>query len=179
MEKAREVFDRADKVLKRKEDKAERVVLLEAWRELEREHGTAETQKTVVDKMPKPVKKRRRVVDDNGEPAGWEEYYDYIFPDDETDRPNFKLLDIAHQWKAKMAALGAGLGDSDEEDEDGSEDDENEGGQEDADGAREGGNDVGGPSGSKWERDGDSDEEGPSRKRLRTEGSPDESIDEE
>ncbi|KAJ3048483.1 Crooked neck-like protein 1 [Rhizophlyctis rosea] len=169
MSKAREVFERADKALKRKEDKAERVVLLEAWRELEREHGTAETQKKVVEKMPKPVKKRRRVVDENGEAAGWEEYYDYIFPDDESDRPNFKLLDMAHQWKAKMAAMGAKMGDSDEDDDDDDEEDDEEEGDGDVE---MGGNGVGGSSGSRWEKDGDSDEEeGPSRKRLRTEGS--------
>ena len=31
--------------------------------------------------------------------AGWEEYYDYIFPDDEANQPNFKLLQMARMWK--------------------------------------------------------------------------------
>lgn len=31
--------------------------------------------------------------------AGWEEYYDYIFPDDEANMPNFKLLQMARNWK--------------------------------------------------------------------------------
>lgn len=31
--------------------------------------------------------------------AGWEEYYDYLFPDDEANRPNFKLLQMARMWK--------------------------------------------------------------------------------
>jgi len=33
--------------------------------------------------------------------AGWEEYYDYIFPDDEANMPNFKLLQMARLWKKK------------------------------------------------------------------------------
>ena len=31
--------------------------------------------------------------------AGWEEYYDYIFPDDESAQPNLKLLAMAKMWK--------------------------------------------------------------------------------
>ena len=31
--------------------------------------------------------------------AGWEEFYDYIFPDDEANMPNFKLLQMARLWK--------------------------------------------------------------------------------
>ena len=31
--------------------------------------------------------------------AGWEEYYDYIFPDDEGAKPNLKLLSMAKKWK--------------------------------------------------------------------------------
>ena len=35
--------------------------------------------------------------------AGWEEYYDYIFPDDEANMPNFKLLQMARNWKKQKA----------------------------------------------------------------------------
>ena len=31
--------------------------------------------------------------------AGWEEYYDYIFPDEEAAQPNLKLLAMAKKWK--------------------------------------------------------------------------------
>lgn len=34
--------------------------------------------------------------------AGWEEYYDYIFPEDEAAQPNLKLLAMAKQWKIKQ-----------------------------------------------------------------------------
>lgn len=33
--------------------------------------------------------------------AGWEEYFDYIFPDEETAKPNLKLLALAKKWKEK------------------------------------------------------------------------------
>jgi hypothetical protein len=34
--------------------------------------------------------------------AGWEEYFDYIFPDDESAQPNLKLLAMAKMWKKKQ-----------------------------------------------------------------------------
>jgi crooked neck len=76
-----------------------------------------ETRERVSRKMPKVVKKRRRVEDEAGaQTATWEEYYDYIFPDDEVDKPNFKLLQMAHEWKAKMAAMQAANGGAEEAD---------------------------------------------------------------
>lgn len=64
-------------------------------------------------KLPKRVKKRRKtkvinqqtgeeVTDEN---AGWEEYYDYIFPDDEKDqqKKSLKILELAHKWKKGAA----------------------------------------------------------------------------
>ena len=30
--------------------------------------------------------------------AGWEEYYDYIFPDDESNQPHLRLLEMAKKW---------------------------------------------------------------------------------
>ena len=35
--------------------------------------------------------------------VGWEEYYDYIFPDDQSVQPNLKLLAMAKQWKTTGA----------------------------------------------------------------------------
>ncbi|KAJ3290035.1 Crooked neck-like protein 1 [Borealophlyctis nickersoniae] len=166
MVQARKVFDRAYTQLKKKEAKEERVVLLEAWRELERSNGTPEGLTKVEEKMPKAVKKRRRVEDESGEATGWEEYYDYIFPDDEAERPNFKLLAVAHQWKMKMAQMGSGGGiggggnDGDESDEEDDEEDD------DADEKNEEGGEG---KSSRWERDGSEgsheDGAGPSRVR--------------
>ena len=50
--------------------------------------------------MPKRVKRRRRIDNDAANvDAGWEEYFDYIFPEDENARPNLKLLAMAKMWK--------------------------------------------------------------------------------
>jgi len=35
--------------------------------------------------------------------AGWEEYIDYVFPDDEGAQPSLKLLALAKKWKENMA----------------------------------------------------------------------------
>lgn len=35
--------------------------------------------------------------------AGWEEYYDYIFPEDAANQPNLKLLAMARMWKRQQA----------------------------------------------------------------------------
>ncbi len=103
--KARDTYSRAYTFLKKKGVKDERVVLLDAWTDFEREYGTQETLEDVEAKAPRSVKKRRRLMDDQGQPAGWEEYIDYIFPDDEEEKPNLKLLAMAHQWKQKMAEM--------------------------------------------------------------------------
>ncbi|RKO91577.1 hypothetical protein BDK51DRAFT_36289 [Blyttiomyces helicus] len=123
IERARAVLTRAYSQLKKKESKEERVVLLEAWKELERALGTDANLAAVVEKMPKAVKKRRRV--EGGE--GWEEYFDYIFPDDETDRPNFKLLAMAHQWKMKMAEMAKKKDEGKDEEEEEEEEEEGRG----------------------------------------------------
>jgi hypothetical protein len=37
--------------------------------------------------------------------AGWEEFFDYIFPEDEEAKPNLKLLAMAKAWKRKQEEL--------------------------------------------------------------------------
>jgi crooked neck len=31
--------------------------------------------------------------------AGWEEYFDYVFPDEQAAQPQLRLLDAARKWK--------------------------------------------------------------------------------
>lgn len=50
---------------------------------LQKEHGTPETLEKVQREMPRRVKKRRPVVTADGSEAGWQEYYDYIWPTDQ------------------------------------------------------------------------------------------------
>lgn len=52
--------------------------------------------------MPKRIKKQKKIRVINNEieeDAGWEEYYDYIFPDDENIKRKMKILEVAKKWK--------------------------------------------------------------------------------
>ena len=73
-------------------------MLLENWLQFETNHnqGGLDSQgaKHVKAKLPKRVKKRRQL-----ENEGFEEYYDYIFPDDQGAAKNLKILQLAHKWK--------------------------------------------------------------------------------
>jgi hypothetical protein len=40
--------------------------------------------------------------------VGSEEYYDYIFPDEQAAAPNLKLLERAHLWKKQRAVRPTG-----------------------------------------------------------------------
>ncbi|TKY85789.1 hypothetical protein EX895_005329 [Sporisorium graminicola] len=101
---ARGVFQRAYDSLKSRSLKDERVTLLEAWKTFEREHGSSTTLSSVEAKFPRVVKKRRPIAD-GADDGAMEEYYDLIFPDDEDKgKGAFKLLQMAHAWRAAQAA---------------------------------------------------------------------------
>ena len=115
---ARSVFERGDKGLQSVGAESEqRVLLLEAWRDFEMAHGDADSQETIRRKMPKKVKKRRRVQREDGSEGGWEEYWDYVFPDDSTNAPALKLLEMARMWKEKQL-VGGSESDSDSDNDD-------------------------------------------------------------
>merc|ERR1712117_117402 len=73
----------------------------EAWRDFEREDGDEKSQAEVQQLLPRRVKKRRKVQTEDGSDQGCEEYFDYIFPEDEAAKPNLKLLAMAKMWKKK------------------------------------------------------------------------------
>jgi crooked neck len=52
--------------------------------------------------MPKVVKKRRRAADSTDDNIIWEEYFDYIFPDDEVQSRSLKFLQMAQAWQSKV-----------------------------------------------------------------------------
>ena len=56
--------------------------------------------------LPRRVKKRRKVQGEDGSDQGWEEYFDYIFPEDEAAKPNLKLLAMAKMWKKNKEVGG-------------------------------------------------------------------------
>nr|CAD7423039.1 unnamed protein product [Timema monikensis] len=102
VELARRVYERANLSLRGANEKEERVLLLEAWREFETQHGDESSLNNVIKKMPRRVKKRQRVQADDGTEEGWEEFFDYIFPEDEATKPNLKLLEMAKAWKKQQ-----------------------------------------------------------------------------
>ena len=50
-------------------------------------------------KLPQRIKKKRPLESDDGQSQGWEEYYDYIFPEEAAKTPSLKILEMAHKWK--------------------------------------------------------------------------------
>ena len=78
-------------------------MLLESWLDFEKEHGDSESIEAIQKRMPHRVKKQRKVYREDGSDAGWEEYWDYVFPDDTTSAPNLKLLEMARIWKRSKA----------------------------------------------------------------------------
>ncbi|KAM9681981.1 crooked neck-like protein 1 isoform 1-T1 [Dama dama] len=111
--KCRQIYEEANKTMRNCEEKEERLMLLESWRSFEDEFGTASDKERVDKLMPEKVKKRRKVQADDGSDAGWEEYYDYIFPEDAANQPNLKLLAMAKLWKKQQQEKEAGEQDPD------------------------------------------------------------------
>ena len=100
---ARSVYERANKALRASESSEERAMLLESWREFEKEHGTVQSIEAVCKKLPRRVKRKRKVYLEDGSDAGWEEYWDYLFPEDENAATSLKVLQMARMWKRKQA----------------------------------------------------------------------------
>lgn len=94
---ARRIFERGNDALRSTGDKESRVLLLEAWRDFENEKGDEESQAKIISKMPRRIKRRRRIVGEDGN-DGWEEVFDFVFPEDESQRPNLKFLASAKAW---------------------------------------------------------------------------------
>lgn len=108
---ARQILQRAYDHFKSIQANTERLVLLEAWKELESQHETSGDAEKIISMFPRRVKKRRKVALASNE-AGendyyWEEFYDYVFPDDEAEssksKGHLKLLEMAHKWKSASA----------------------------------------------------------------------------
>eukprot|EP01117_Protostelium_nocturnum_P008078 TRINITY_DN2879_c0_g2_i1.p1 TRINITY_DN2879_c0_g2~~TRINITY_DN2879_c0_g2_i1.p1 ORF type:complete len:654 (-),score=161.21 TRINITY_DN2879_c0_g2_i1:54-2015(-) len=100
---ARDVFSEGFDALKMAQDKEERVLLLNTWREFEEIHGDESSISKVDKKMPKQIIKRRQKKNENGEIIGTEEYNDYVFPGEE-QQSALKLLERAKLWKKQEVA---------------------------------------------------------------------------
>lgn len=119
-DRTRKVYQKANYSLKEQDSKEERMCLLRAWKEFEAANGTEESLAQVQKQMPKQVRKRRKATAEDGSDAGWEEYIDYIFPEDEESQPTVRLLEMAKQWNKNTA------GDDDSSSSDDSSSDEDD-----------------------------------------------------
>lgn len=63
--RARKVFERAAEKL-RDAEKEERLMLLEAWKAFEYEHGDEKSQIYIESRLPKRIKKRRKIETPDG-----------------------------------------------------------------------------------------------------------------
>ncbi|KAL3498965.1 hypothetical protein ACH5RR_041697 [Cinchona calisaya] len=104
IQRARGVFERALSYLRTSapELKEERAMLLEEWLNLESSYGELGNVDLVRVKLPKKLKKRRQIETEDG-PAGYEEYIDYLFPE-ETQTTNLKILEAAYKWKKQKVS---------------------------------------------------------------------------
>ncbi|KAJ8604367.1 hypothetical protein CTAYLR_002564 [Chrysophaeum taylorii] len=94
---ARAIMERADEHLKLEDLKDERVLLLDAWQDMELRFGDEDNLAKVRALIPRKVKKRRQAQD-----GSWEEVYDYVFPDDKKAPLNLKILEMAKKWKQEQ-----------------------------------------------------------------------------
>uniref|UniRef100_A0A673HUW6 Pre-mRNA-splicing factor Syf1/CRNKL1-like C-terminal HAT-repeats domain-containing protein n=1 Tax=Sinocyclocheilus rhinocerous TaxID=307959 RepID=A0A673HUW6_9TELE len=118
IQRCRQIYEEANKSMQNCEEKEERLMLLESWRDFEDELGSFANKERVQKLLPEKVKKRRKITAEDGSDAGWEEYYDYIFPEDAANQPNLKLLAMAKMWKKQQQ--------QEDEDEDEEEQEEEE-----------------------------------------------------
>ncbi|NWI56552.1 CRNL1 protein, partial [Calyptomena viridis] len=115
LQRCRQIYEEANKAMRSCEEKEERVMLLESWRGFEEEFGTDATKERIDKLMPEKIKKRRKLQAEDGSDAGWEEYYDYIFPEDTANQPNLKLLAMAKLWKKQQQESEAAAMDPDKD----------------------------------------------------------------
>ncbi|KAH7682363.1 crooked neck protein [Dioscorea alata] len=105
IQRCRGVFERAFDHFRTAapELKEERAMLLEEWLNMEAKFGNLGDVSLVQKKLPRKVKRKRAIASEDGVPAGYEEYFDYIFPDEVAMAPNLKILEAAYQWKKLKA----------------------------------------------------------------------------
>jgi crooked neck len=102
IEAARSIFSKAYEQLKEEGLKEERVLLLDAWRVFEKQKGDPASVSAVEKKMPRRIKRKRMRTDENGTELGFEEYFDYHFPDEGAASNNLKILEMAAKWKKQQ-----------------------------------------------------------------------------
>ncbi|KAK1275573.1 hypothetical protein QJS04_geneDACA011107 [Acorus gramineus] len=101
LQRSRGVFERAFDYFRTvmPELKEERAMLLEEWLNMEDSFGGLGDVSLVQKKLPRKVKRKRAILSEDNTPARFEEYYEYIFPDEAALAPSLKILEAAYKWK--------------------------------------------------------------------------------
>lgn len=109
--RARRVFERALEYFRTTGAnlREERALLLEGWLKIEKSFGSELGDVSLVQaKWPKTLKKRRPIFEIGPvrpEAAAYEEYIDYIFPEEaQSHATNSKILEVAYKWKKQKTA---------------------------------------------------------------------------
>ncbi|OAF68272.1 Pre-mRNA-splicing factor CLF1 [Intoshia linei] len=95
------VFDEGYKILRTENNKEHCVHLLAQWRKIAKREKSKELLDKITKIYPEKVKKRKKIESLRGMDEGYEEYYDFIFPDEKVENKNLKLLAMAKNWKVK------------------------------------------------------------------------------
>ncbi|TVU08966.1 hypothetical protein EJB05_42395, partial [Eragrostis curvula] len=100
-QRCRAIFERAFDYFRTSspESKEERAMLLEEWLNKEVSFGDLGDLSLVQSKAPKKVKRRRPIPSEDGSGIEYEEFVDYIFPEEIALAPNLKIIEAAYQWK--------------------------------------------------------------------------------
>lgn len=101
VESARLIFQEAVGSMKGVEGRsAERAEMVQSWLEFEHEFGDADTTADVQQMMPRRITRRRKL------PTGeFQDYTDFLFPDDATAASHLRILEAAQQWKRSLATM--------------------------------------------------------------------------
>ncbi|CAN6913927.1 unnamed protein product [Brassica oleracea] len=100
--RARAIFERANAYYKDYAHKEERATLLEDWANMEAGFGSFGDVSVVQSLLPKKLKKRKAISREDGS-TEYQEYTDYLFPDESLTTANLKILEAAHRWKKQEA----------------------------------------------------------------------------
>ena len=132
VEEARQVYLTGfDGPLKNEDTKQQRYELLELWKEFEEDVADKFGEEVakldmITTRVPKRIKKKRKITTADGVDAGFEEYHDFLFPGlfrrkkkkcaliyflltffkDMTAAPNLQLLEAAKKWKMQKLEEG-------------------------------------------------------------------------
>ncbi|KAL6876334.1 hypothetical protein ACP4OV_012906 [Aristida adscensionis] len=100
-QRCRAVFERAFDYFRTSapESKEERVMLLEEWHNKEVSFGDHGDVNLVRTKAPRKAKRKRPVTSEDGSTIGYEEFVDYMFPEEIALTPNMKIMEAAYTWK--------------------------------------------------------------------------------